>query len=261
MTFMGINKRLAWSASDEIGTLVKEYNRMVDNLEESKRALAQSEKELAWREMAKQVAHEIKNPLTPMKLTLQQLEQSDDLSPGKIRKSVEVLLRQVEILNQIASSFSSFTSMPATKPQRVNLYTLIRNTVSLFQAQEDGEVIFKASGTSPEVLIDPTAFSRALSNMIINGLQARKEQEPVVTVTISVHSMPQLVKISIQDTGHGMTQEVMDKVFQPQFTTKHSGSGLGLALARQMVIQAGGKIWFESVLGQGTTFYVELPAM
>ena len=260
MTFTGQNKRLEWKASDEIGALVNEYNRMVGNLEESRQALAQNEKELAWREMAKQVAHEIKNPLTPMKLTLQQMEQSNELPPGKVRKSVEVLLRQVEILNQIASSFSSFTNMPTAVPQRMELFTLIRNTVSLFEAQEDGVIIFSPNGTSPDVLVDPKSFSRALSNIVINALQSKVEGQPEISVTIETRTLEGHVLISIQDTGRGMTPEVMEKVFQPQFTTKHSGSGLGLALTRQIVIQAGGRIWFDSILGKGSTFYIELPA-
>ena len=260
-TLTGQNKPLQWNSSDEIGTLVKEYNRMVENLEESKRALAQSEKESAWREMAKQVAHEIKNPLTPMKLTLQQMEQalkSGNLPLEKSQKSVEVLLKQVDILNQIAASFSTFASMPSPSMQSVDLNELLSGVIHLFAAETGGSVNYQPSGGPLIISVDPTSFSRAISNIIINALQAKKEGQEKVEITIRATLLKAGILISIKDNGKGMTPEVQEKIFQPQFTTKQSGSGLGLAMARQIVRQAGGRIWFESGVLQGTTFYIEL---
>ena len=261
-TLTGQNKLLQWNSSDEIGTLVKEYNRMVENLEESKRVLAQSEKESAWREMAKQVAHEIKNPLTPMKLTLQQMEQalkSGNLPVEKSQKSVDVLLKQVNILNEIAASFSAFANMPTPSLQKVDLNKLLQDVVTLFSTATEGRINFILIEHSPSVSADLTSLSRAFSNMIINALQAKRETQDVLEINISGVIRIDTVVITIRDNGKGMSQEVQERIFQPQFTTKQSGSGLGLAITKQIIGQTGGKIWFESTSNQGTSFNIELP--
>ena len=260
-TFTGENKPLAWDAADEIGMLVTEYNKMVRNLEDSKGALAKSEKESAWREMAKQVAHEIKNPLTPMKLTLQQMERglkSGDLALSKSQKSVDILLKQVEILNAIASSFSTFARMPASAPQKVELGALLSETASLFSAGDNGTVKFEVPSGPLWVSIDPTSFSRALSNILINAFQAKEEGRETLVDILVTHQDNKVV-ISIHDNGKGIPADLQQRIFEPQFTTKESGSGLGLAMARQIILQAGGRIWFESIVGRGTTFSIELP--
>ncbi len=260
-TLNGQNKPLEWNSSDEIGTLIKEYNRMVENLEDSRKALAQSEKESAWREMAKQVAHEIKNPLTPMKLTLQQMEQSlriGELSSDRSRKSVDVLLKQVDILNQIAASFSSFANMPAPAPQLTDLNALIQSVVNLFAAEKDARISFTSNGNAVQVLVDPTSVSRAISNIIINALQAKRDGV-VLEVEIVTRLDGQRVAISIEDNGKGIPAGIRDRIFQPQFTTKQSGSGLGLAMARQIINHAGGSITFESDEAHGTIFLILLP--
>ena len=261
-TLTGQNKPLQWNSSDEIGTLVKEYNRMVENLEESKRALAQSEKESAWREMAKQVAHEIKNPLTPMKLTLQQMEQalkSGNLPVEKSQKSVDVLLKQVNILNEIAASFSAFANMPMPSPQKVDLNKLLQDVVTLFSTATEGRINFILIEHSPSVSADSTSLSRAFSNMIINALQAKREGQDVLEINISGVVRRNTIVITIRDNGKGMSKEVQERIFHPQFTTKQSGSGLGLAITKQIIGQSGGKIWFESTINQGTAFLIELP--
>ncbi|CAN5227214.1 HAMP domain-containing sensor histidine kinase [soil metagenome] len=260
-TLTGQNKQLQWNSSDEIGTLVKEYNRMVDNLEESKRALAQSEKESAWREMAKQVAHEIKNPLTPMKLTLQQMEQAlrlGSIPQEKSQKSVDVLLKQVEILNEIATSFSTFANMPAPSSKKVHVNEFLQSAVNLFSAETNARVVFSMTGNAM-IFADPTSLSRAISNIIINALQAKKDNQDIVDINIDTLFSGEKITLIIRDNGKGMSEEVQEKIFQPQFTTKQTGSGLGLAMTRQIIGQANGKIWFESTLNQGTTFFIELP--
>lgn len=261
-TQQGRPKPLEWNSSDEIGTLVKEYNRMVENLEASQRALALSEKENAWREMAKQVAHEIKNPLTPMKLTLQQMEQalkSGQWSTERSQKSVDMLLKQVEILNSISVSFSSFANMPVPSPQVVALAPLITSTCALFDSSVEGKVV--CQGQLPEVYVsvDPTSMSRAISNLIINALQAGKDGQRDLVVRIGAMALEKSVSITISDNGKGMTEEVRAQVFQPHFTTKKSGSGLGLAMTRQIIQQAGGQIRFSSKDGEGTEFVIEVP--
>jgi two-component system nitrogen regulation sensor histidine kinase NtrY len=260
-TLNGQNKPLQWNSSDEIGTLIKEYNRMVENLEGSRKALAQTEKESAWREMAKQVAHEIKNPLTPMKLTLQQMEQSlqsGGLSSDKSRKSVDVLLKQVDILNQIAASFSSFANMPAPAPKLTDLNALILSSVNLFAAEKDARIVFASESPAVQVLVDPTSVSRAISNIIINALQARRDGI-MLEVRINTKRDGDRVTIALEDNGKGIPPSIRDRIFQPQFTTKQSGSGLGLAMARQIISHAGGSITFESDEARGTTFLIVLP--
>jgi signal transduction histidine kinase len=263
-TQQGRPKPLEWNSSDEIGTLVKEYNRMVENLDASQRALARSEKENAWREMAKQVAHEIKNPLTPMKLTLQQMEQAlktDQWSPERSRKSVDMLLKQVEILNSISVSFSTFANMPVPSPQVVALNPLITSTCALFESAAEGKVLLETSSSEVQVSVDPTSMSRAVSNLIINALQAGREGQQNLTVLVGITPDENGVMITISDNGKGMTEEVRAQVFQPHFTTKKSGSGLGLAMTRQIIQQAGGRISFTSKEGEGTRFEIVLPTV
>ncbi|MBY0436167.1 MAG: GHKL domain-containing protein [Cyclobacteriaceae bacterium] len=259
-SFSGDSARLEWSRSDEIGTVVNEYNRMLTKVEESKKALAQSEKESAWREMAKQVAHEIKNPLTPMKLTLQQMQQSleqGELSIEKSQKSVDVLLKQVNILNDIASSFSTLASMPMATPERTDLIKLIQQTATLF-ATSDGIITTRFPNGPVEVTVDPKSFSRALSNLIINALQAKRDNQERVEVSIACDVSSDSILITIQDNGKGIPRSDYDQIFQPKFTTKQSGSGLGLVMVKQVVQQTGGSVWFESEEGVGTAFYVKL---
>jgi nitrogen fixation/metabolism regulation signal transduction histidine kinase len=256
-TLSGENLPLSWKAQDEMGMLVQEYNRMVANLAESRRALAQSEKESAWREMAKQVAHEIKNPLTPMKLTLQQLEREGEPGIERVKKAVEVMLRQVEVLDTIASSFSTLARMPALAPQRTDLVELLAQAVALFADTKDGRVQFKRPVTSLWVSVDPIAMTRAVSNVVINALQARVEGQEAL-VEVEVTTRVGAVWVSIRDNGRGIPEPLQGRIFQPQFTTKESGSGLGLYMARQFVNQSGGRIWFTTS-GEGTTFFIELP--
>jgi signal transduction histidine kinase len=261
-TLSGENKPLRWEANDEFGALAQEYNRMVTNLDESRKALARQEKESAWREMAKQVAHEIKNPLTPMKLTLQKMEH--DLLAGehhgdRLRKSVDVLLRQVEILNAIASSFSTFAQLPAPTPQRIDFSRLVSETAGLFANAEEASIRVEVPETPLWISADPASIGRAIFNILINAIQARREGEKA-EVSIRLVGGQDKATLSVADRGKGIPPELRDKVFQPQFTTKASGSGLGLAMARQAIIQAGGKIWFESAENEGTIFHVEIPS-
>jgi two-component system nitrogen regulation sensor histidine kinase NtrY len=260
-TLSGENKPLRWEAKDEFGMLAQEYNRMVTNLDESRRALARQEKESAWREMAKQVAHEIKNPLTPMKLTLQKMEHdllSGDPQGDRVRKSIDVLLRQVEILNTIASSFSMFGQLPAPAPQRMDFARLVSETAGLFVNSEEAVIRVDVPATPRWIMADAASVGRAVFNMLINAVQARRDGEKA-EVDVRLVSEGVRVRLSISDNGRGIPMELQEKVFQPQFTTKASGSGLGLAMARQAVTQGGGKIWFESSGKTGTTFYVEFP--
>jgi two-component system nitrogen regulation sensor histidine kinase NtrY len=253
------NQPLTWNANDEIGLMAKEYNQMLFKLSESKVELEQTQREKAWREIAQQVAHEIKNPLTPMKLTLQQLERAvkqGTPSPEKIEKSVSALLTQVDTLNDIASSFSSFAKMPEPVIQRVELIALIRRIADLHSQSVD--IYFNPAVKELYVMSDEQLLGRTFSNLIINAIQAAR---PGVSSRIDIVLMKdqQTCTIRFTDNGKGMAPEVAERVFVPHFTTKKSGSGLGLAIARQGIEHVKGKIWFETIPGQGTTFFITLP--
>ncbi len=252
------NQPLRWNATDEIGLMVREYNNMLFKLSESKAELEQTQRESAWREMAQQVAHEIKNPLTPMKLTLQQLErglQNGTNSPDKTEKAVNSLLTQVDTLNDIASSFSSFAKMPVPTVQDIDLISLLRRIVDLHN--QANEVIFNPPVKALHVLGDEQLLGRTFSNIILNAKQATRRGVPIV-IDISVEQQVDMCLIKFRDNGTGIDNEHAGKVFVPHFSTKKSGSGLGLAIAKQAIEQFNGKIWFETEVGKGTTFFLTL---
>jgi two-component system nitrogen regulation sensor histidine kinase NtrY len=256
------NKPLNWQSNDEIGWMVQEYNRMLSNLEKSKIELARSQKESAWREMAQQVAHEIKNPLTPMKLTLQQLEMlmsAGTFPKEKAEVAVRNLLVQLEILNEIATSFSSFARMPAPILHRTDITRLIEKTVTLYANHPGGKVVLKPSPAGLHVMGDDQLLSRIFSNLVLNALQSGRDGEKP-TVEVAVVVADGNVVVSFRDNGRGIDETLRDKVFMPHFTTKKSGSGLGLAISRQGIEQSGGSIWFETS-STGTTFFISLPAV
>ena len=260
-SLMKTNQPLTWNANDEIGLMAKEYNQMLYKLSESKAELEQTQREKAWREIAQQVAHEIKNPLTPMKLTLQQLERwvkQGSASPEKTEKAVSALLTQVDTLNDIASSFSSFARMPEPVMQRVELVELLRRVVDLHS--QSAEVTLATSAKTMYVLADEQVLGRIISNLIINGIQANRPGT-MPRVDVSLKHQGDLMIVKIQDNGRGISPEVAERIFLPHFTTKKSGSGLGLAIARQGIEQMRGRITFETEQGRGTAFYIELPVL
>ncbi len=257
-TLTGKNNPLQWQSNDEIGMMVAEYNRMVQNLENSKAELARTQKESAWREMAQQVAHEIKNPLTPMKLTLQRMELGAGQGPPERQQAIKTLLQQVEILNGIASSFSSFAKMPLPILERVNITQAVGKAVALYDQGALGKVVFSAHLPELWVMGDEQLLIRIFANLIINGLQAN-EGENEARVDVAINGYDQKAIISFVDNGSGIAEALRDKIFIPSFSTKKSGSGLGLAIAKQGVEYMNGRIWFESRAGTGSSFFVELP--
>ncbi len=252
------NEQLVWEADDEIGALVHEYNEMLVKLEESRSALAQSEKESAWREMAQQVAHEIKNPLTPMKLKLQHLIRIFEGEDEQKKHAMEALLTQVDTLNDIATSFSSFAKMPIPVNEQFDLGPALRTVVEVFANDGKSKINLVLEEGTFKVHADAKLISRTVSNLIINGRQSYAEGEiPVVSIELSHHLNQALVVVS--DQGEGIPLNIQHKIFLPNFTTKESGSGIGLAVAKRGVEHAGGKIWFETEEGVGTKFFIELP--
>lgn len=262
-TLSRYNEPLEWKADDEIGLMVTEYNRMLVNLEKSKKALAMSEKESAWREMAQQVAHEIKNPLTPMKLKLQHLKRV--LSAGKenlgedYNKPIDSLLNQVETLSDIATSFSSFARMPVPLSERLDLADVLRKTVRLF-SEEDAIIQYNIPKNPVWVEGDKNLLSRIFNNLILNAIQAVPEGTRV-QLEVELELTNSKARISVRDNGQGIAEDIKEKIFIPKFSTKEKGSGIGLAIAKRGVEHAGGSIWFESEEGRGTTFFLEFPLM
>jgi signal transduction histidine kinase len=254
------NEPLSYHSEDEIGLLVEGYNNMLVKLEESKNALAQNEKETAWREMAKQVAHEIKNPLTPMRLTLQHLERvtSGEANP-MAKRSVETLLRQIDTLADIANSFAAFAKMPIPVEEIFDVGKVLDQIVQLYTAEKGHVLEFSRQEGQFFIKGDSKLIGRIFTNLIINAFQAIPENVyPDVRVALEKVSKD-FVRVSISDNGTGIDDKIAQKVFLPNFTTKGTGSGIGLAVAKRGIEHAGGRIWFETELGIGTTFFVEIP--
>ncbi|GIV38933.1 MAG: hypothetical protein KatS3mg033_0733 [Thermonema sp.] len=268
-TFQDYNEPLDWDSDDEIGLLVNEYNRMLLNLESSKKALAQSEKESAWREMAKQVAHEIKNPLTPMKLTLQQLErrmQSDNVSKEDLQRmlhrTISSLVQQIDTLSDIATSFSTFAKMPSPRLAPFDIADTLRNIIELHRSQN--KTVFFLTNIAPgsfKVMGDDRLTGRILTNLILNAIQAvPDDRTPQIMVSL-YRTEENMIRIEVRDNGSGIPEHIQKRIFTPSFTTKASGSGIGLAVAKRGIEQMNGRIWFETKEGEGTCFFIELPPL
>ena len=262
-TLTGKNEMLAYSSADEIGLLVNEYNQMLLKLEQSKQELAIREKEAAWREMARQVAHEIKNPLTPMKLSIQHLQraiaekrENVEEMANKIAKTV---ITQIDILSDIATSFSNFTALPELKPEPVELGLVLKRTTDLHQEPSMRTINLEVPEGQWVVTADENLMFRTFNNLIINALQAiPAERFPRIDVRLQPDGEGEVL-VSIADNGTGIPEDIRKKVFVPNFSTKYSGSGIGLAVAKKGIESAGGKIWFETKEKEGTTFYINLP--
>jgi nitrogen fixation/metabolism regulation signal transduction histidine kinase len=231
-------------------------------LEESAAALAKSEREGAWREMARQVAHEIKNPLTPMKLSLQHLERVIDQDSPKaynLTKNVAAtLIEQIEHLSQIASDFSAFANIAYANNESVLLNEVLHSVTSLHNGYEQIKVTYMRPGENYYVFADKTQLNRLFTNLVQNAMQAIPEDKKGVVVVNTIHQDRQVI-VSVKDNGEGIPEDIRPKIFTPNFTTKSSGTGLGLAMSKNIVEHAHGEIWFETIEGSGTTFYVQFP--
>jgi signal transduction histidine kinase len=257
-----INEEIVWKRKDEIGELVIEYNKMVAKLDEGAIALAKSEREMAWREMARQVAHEIKNPLTPMKLSLQYLQKAIENNTGNVNeltKSVaRTIVEQIDHLSQIAGEFSQFANIGNPKNEVFDLNESIKMITSLHSSGDTMTISWQPSATKIMIFADKTHINRLFTNLLQNAIQAipeNKHGEIVVKESVS----GSIVLLTITDNGNGIPAIMQNKIFTPNFTTKTSGTGLGLAMCKGIVEQSKGRIWFETEEGTGTVFYVELP--
>jgi signal transduction histidine kinase len=256
------NEPIYYKRNDEIGKLVKEYNKKVEELAVSADLLARSERESAWREMAKQIAHEIKNPLTPMKLNIQHLQRAK--GKGKeyseyLERVTATLIEQIDNLSNIATEFSNFAQIPNARNQVFNLDENLKKVISLFEAHDKVVIKFE-NFSSGEILVnaDREQLSRAIINLIKNAIQAIPEQRKG-NVLITLRQREDMALIAVTDDGTGISVDLRDKLFSPSFTTKTSGMGLGLAIVKNIVENFSGRIWFDTELDVGTTFYIEIP--
>ena len=255
------NEKIVLEASSkEINLLINAYNAMVDELEESALKLAQSEREEAWQEMAKQVAHEIKNPLTPMRLTVQSFQRKFDANDPNLKQKIndysETLIQQIDTMSSVASAFSNFASMPAQQNETVNVVDVIELTMEIFNEEY---VHFKAEEAVIISKIDRTQLIRIITNLVKNAIQAFSEDQQNKAVCVNVKKMSDTIIVTVADNGMGIAKEDFNRIFEPKFTTKSSGMGLGLGIIKNIIENYKGTITLESQLGKGTTFTVSLP--
>ena len=246
--------------SKEINLLIKSYNTMVDKLEESATILAQSEREQAWREMAKQVAHEIKNPLTPMRLTVQSFQRKFDPNDPNITQKLDdytkTILQQIETMTAVAGAFSNFATMPAQQNETLNVVRIVKMALEIFN-----EDYIQFSALEDEIIakLDRTQLIRVITNLVKNAIQAIPEEQENKLVFVTVFRQDNEVKIAVKDNGKGISKENQERVFEPKFTTKSSGMGLGLAIIKNIIENYNGTITFETEPNVGTEFLVSFP--
>ncbi|MFT3701088.1 MAG: ATP-binding protein [Agriterribacter sp.] len=256
------NAEIVWTKKDEIGGLVKEYNKMVQKLEESAVALAKTEREGAWREMARQVAHEIKNPLTPMKLSIQYLQKAIHNNAPNVKELsanvAQTLIEQIDHLSRISSEFSQFANIGNAKNEVFDLNNLMNSLVYLHDVQEQVTITWNPNEEPIIIFADKTQINRLFTNLLQNAIEAIPEDEKGL-ITVAEEKNSHSVIISVTDNGTGIPYSARKNIFTPNFTTKTSGTGLGLAMCKNIVEQSRGSLWFNTEEGKGSTFFVELP--
>ena len=259
---MGTPQHLTWTSKDELGDLIKEYNKMLDKVAASTEIIKKSEREGAWRDMAQQVAHEIKNPLTPMKLSIQYLQHAVKADPEnameRFDRVAKTLTEQIESLVRIATAFSNFAKMPKpiNKPMIIN--ELVDSVYDLNVKNQDVDFTMSLPDEDLTTVADKNQLRRVMNNVVSNAIQAiPDDRRGKIGITLYEKNNKAIVKIS--DNGKGISEEMQQQVFQPHFTTRSSGMGLGLAMCKDIIELAGGTIHFKTVIGKGTDFFIELP--
>ncbi|MFC5283747.1 sensor histidine kinase [Pedobacter alpinus] len=257
------NKPIEWKRKDEIGSLITEYNAMIETLEDNANKMAQSERETAWREMAKQVAHEIKNPLTPLKLGIQMLERAwrekDERFDEKFQKFGKSFLEQIDSLSRIASEFSNFAKMPELKLERVDLLETFSKAIEIYQQMDKIQIVCdEQSLQNCFVRVDKDQLMRSFNNLLKNAIEAIPEHKQGIIKILGIRDAKK-IEIIIKDNGSGIPLNSRDNIFVPNFTTKSSGTGLGLAFVKQAIQNVNGNIYFTTEIDVGTTFYITLP--
>ena len=247
------------NATKEIDSLVNSYNKMIDDLEDSAERLAKTEREQAWQEMAKQVAHEIKNPLTPMRLTVQSFQKNSDLKSEdeklKLNDFCEILIEQIDTMSNVATSFSDFATLPKTQLEKTDIVEATKKVVEIF---EQNNITLDTSNENIFVKLDKEQWIRVMTNLIKNSIQAIPyDRESNIQIKITESSKK--VKIVVSDNGLGVSAKNREKIFEPKFTTKSDGMGLGLGIVRSIINSHRGKISYKSKNNKGTDFTISLP--
>jgi nitrogen fixation/metabolism regulation signal transduction histidine kinase len=265
-------KHINYEFSDEVGEIVTQYNQMMDALAESTQRLARTEREMAWRTMARQVAHEINNPLTPMKLTLQQLQRTKGTERFEeyFDRSTQLIIDQIDNLSHIAKSFSSFAKMPEVNPTEVDVAAKLYSFITMMRNNPSNIPIrYVGPESGVMVIADAEQITQVFTNIVRNAMQAMEGRENSDIIIImknaskasilehDLDSQKKWMKISFSDNGPGIPADMIDKVFVPNFTTKNTGAGLGLPISKNIVEGSGGKICFQTS-EKGTTFFVYL---
>ena len=247
------------NATREIESLVNSYNKMIDDLAESAEKLARTEREHAWQEMARQVAHEIKNPLTPMRLTVQSFQQmydpNDPDNNQKLKEFCKLLIQQIDTMTEVAEAFSNFATLPKSKMKTSDLIEVTQLAISIFNQEQ---IVFSSNEAHIFHDLDRTQWIRVITNLVQNGLQSvPKNRVPQIGIHISKET--ETTTISITDNGSGISSDLKNKIFEPKFTTKSSGMGLGLGIVKNIIDSHGGLISYVSTPEKGTTFTITLP--
>lgn len=264
INLQSVNQKIEWKYEDEIGQLIQQYNRLIDELEMSAELLSRTERETAWKNMAQQIAHEIKNPLTPMKLRTQQIQREimeGNVDTEKLKQYINMLLTQIDILNDITTSLSTLDNIHHADGEKENLLDIIDNLLMLHANQKQYEIQFINLSNTNEVFvfIEKTQLIRAFNNLIRNAIQAKKEDEKQKIIIELCDYGEQMWQIKVQDFGIGMDESTLKHAFTAYFSTKSSGMGLGLLMVKNIINDWNGTIQIESVLNEGTTFIILLP--
>ncbi|MCD9617089.1 sensor histidine kinase [Chryseobacterium gleum] len=245
--------------NDELNALARAYNRMILQIQDQKERLRFKASEEAWREMAKQVAHEVKNPLTPMKLTIQNFERKFDPEDPNIRERVKqmskTIVDQIDLIATVASAFSEFAKLPEKNNEVINLNTEVEDILRVFN---DDSIFMHANKSNIMINMDRIYLSRIITNLVTNAKQAESDQRKLI-INVDVEQHQRRVMISVQDNGIGIPESMYERIFEPNFTSKNSGMGLGLSMVRKMIEDYKGEISVKSEVGKGSTFIITLP--
>jgi signal transduction histidine kinase len=247
------------NATKEIDSLVNSYNKMIDDLEDSAERLAKTEREQAWQEMAKQVAHEIKNPLTPMRLTVQSFQKNSGFKSEdeklKLNDFCEVLIEQIDTMSNVATSFSDFATLPKTQLEKTDIVEATKKVVEIF---EQNNITLETSNENIFVKLDKEQWIRVMTNLIKNSIQSIPHDRES-NIQVKIIESTKKVKIIVSDNGLGVSKKNREKIFEPKFTTKSDGMGLGLGIVRSIINSHRGKISYKSKNNKGTDFTISLP--
>ena len=252
-------KPIRYFQNDELSPLVKSYNKMILQLQNQKQELSFIEREEAWRGMAKQVAHEVKNPLTPMKLTIQNFERKFDCNDPeigeKVKKLSQSMVHQIDLISSVATAFSQYAQLPERHDEILNLNDQIKEILYVFS---DENIHMHANQNYIELNIDRIYLSRIIINLVTNAIQAKVEGKKSI-INVDLEKINKRINISVEDNGKGIAEEMQDKIFEPNFTSKNNGMGLGLTMVKKMVSEYDGDVFLTSEEGKGCKFVVSVP--